>query len=296
MKAFNIKTILIPTDFSETSFLAVEHAAFMAKMFKADIVLLHVFEKNWEKFNIVEPNLSIEVPSDLSDKIEKRLDDLTVSIRREYGVKATSICTDGNIFHEIVKGSQESKADLIVMGTHGVSGFEEFFVGSNTYKVVTQSVCPVLSVQTHAKKIGFNNIILPIDHSFHSREKAGHAVALAKKYGSKIHILGLYNAVEDEVKKLEIKLDQVQSYIENQGVSFSRKTIEGENQAAMTFDAAKAMDADLIMIMTDQDSNGFFIGPYAQQIVNHSRIPVLSIRPTEGQFESPSLGGGSTAF
>lgn len=57
MKPFNVKKILIPIDFSETSLLAIEHAGFMAKLFKADLILLHVLEKNWEKFNIVEPQV-----------------------------------------------------------------------------------------------------------------------------------------------------------------------------------------------------------------------------------------------
>ena len=57
MKAFDIKKILIPIDFSETSMLAIEHAGFTAQLFKAELVLLHVVEKHWEQFSIVAPEL-----------------------------------------------------------------------------------------------------------------------------------------------------------------------------------------------------------------------------------------------
>mgnify|MGYP005742589521 FL=1 len=69
---FKIQKILIPIDFSETSMLAIEHAAFTAKLFKADLVLLHVIEKHWERFNIVVPNMRIDAPSDVTEKIETR--------------------------------------------------------------------------------------------------------------------------------------------------------------------------------------------------------------------------------
>jgi len=294
MKTFNIKKILIPIDFSETAFLAIEHACFMAKIFKADLVLLHVFEKHWERFNMfVQPEFVFENASELSDKIEKRLTEIAENIQKDYGISPMVILADGNICNEIVKVSKENQIDLIIMGTHGVSGFEEFFLGSNAYKVVTSSICPVVTVQAQSKSLGFKSILLPIDNSMHSRQKVDHAVELAKHYGAKIHIIGLMNNSDEEVsKKFEIKLDQVQAYIEKSGLAFSRKTILGNNQAVMTLDYSKQVNADLIAIMTDQEETIFFLGAYAQQIVNHSTIPVMSIRPTIGYIDFPALSGG----
>lgn len=289
MKSFKIQKILIPIDFSETSLLAIEHGAFMAKLFKAELILLHVLEKHWESFNIVVPEVVIENLSEFTDKIEAKLNELAENIRKEYGVLSTIISATGNIFNEIIEASKDSKADLVIMGTHGVSGFEEFFVGSNTYKVVTKSVCPVISVQTHAKKIGFKDILLPIDNSLHSRQKVNYAIGLAKQYGSKIHIVGLLDTDDIIVaKKMDIILDQVQKYIEENELSFSREILNGKNQSVTTLKYADKVNADLIVIMTDQeeDLSGFFIGPYAQQVVNHSKIPVMSIKPHEGIYTS----------
>jgi nucleotide-binding universal stress UspA family protein len=168
------------------------------------------------------------------------------------------------------------------MGTHGTSGMVEFFAGSNTYKVVTESSCPVISVRSPAKNTGYKTIVLPIDDSAHSRQKINHAIVLAKHSHASIHLLGLADSDDEgELKKFEGKLDQIQEYISKCGISFSRKTLNGGNQAKITYDYAKSVDADLIVIMTDQDENitGRLLGTYAQQIVNHSKIPVMSIQP-----------------
>jgi nucleotide-binding universal stress UspA family protein len=280
MKAFAIHKILIPIDFSETSLLAIEHAAFIAQLFRAELVLLHVVEKHWEQFSIISPELRVTPPSDLTHVIEKKLAETAEIIRAKYGVKSKYVTSSGNIFNEIFAVSKEYKIDLVVMGTHGTSGVVDFFIGSNTFKMVTQSECPVISVQTHSKTIGFKNILLPIDDSKHSRQKVNHAIVLAKNFGSRLHILGLTD-VETDMNKFEIKLDQIQDYLQKCDLPFTRKVIEGNNQARMTYDYAKNVNADLIAIMTDQDENmtGRLMGTFAQQIVNHSKIPVMTIQP-----------------
>ncbi len=282
MKAFNIQKILIPVDFSDTSMIAIEHAGFTAQVLKADLVLLHVVEKHWEKFSIIAPEMRVNAPSDFTNAIEKRLEETAAAIRSKYGVKSTCITADGNIFNEIVAVSKEHNVDLVVMGTHGTSGVVEFFVGSNTYKVVTESACPVLSVRAHASKVGFREIVLPIDDSAHSRQKVNHAVVIAKQFNSRINILGLPDTNDDgEMKKFEFKLDQIEEYLKKHDISFTRKSVNGGNQAKHTYEYAKSINADLIVIMTDQDETltGRLLGTYAQQIVNHSKIPVMSIQP-----------------
>jgi nucleotide-binding universal stress UspA family protein len=282
MKTFNPQKILIPIDFSETSMMAIEHGAYTAQLFKAELILLHVVEKHWEKFSVVAPELRVDAPTDLINSIEKRLEEVAVSILSKYGVKSTSITSDGNIFSEIIAISNEQNVDLIVMGTHGTSGVVEFFAGSNTYKVVTEAKCPVLSIRAETKKVGFKNIVLPIDDSNHSRQKVNHAIVLAKHSGAVIHVLGLADTSDaEELKRFEVKLDQIEAYMDKCGVISTRKTINEGNQAKVTYDYAKTQNSDLIVIMTDQDENitGRLMGTYAQQVVNHSKIPVMSIQP-----------------
>ena len=178
------------------------------------------------------------------------------------------------------------------MGTHGVSGFVELFLGSNTYKVTTLSHCPVLSVQVHAKKLGFENIILPIDNSAHSRQKVHHAVVLANHFGSTIHIVGLIDSgLETLQHQLESKVKQVADFLNQSKIANTTKIISGNNQAKLTLEYATEVNADLIIIMGDQEENlmGRLMGAYAQQIVNHSKIPTLTIPPEFGHLSTASM-------
>ncbi len=286
MKPFTIQKILIPIDFSETSLLAIEHAAFAAQLYKAELILLHVIEKYWENFSIITPQIQVTVPEDFMLSIEKKLEEVADDIRSKYGVKSDCITSNGNIFTEIMSVSKEKEVDLIVMGTHGASGIAEFFAGSNTYKVVTKAPCPVLSVQGTTKRFGYKDILIPIDDSIHSRQKVNHAIVLAKQFASKIHVLGLPDKDMDEVdlRKFEVKLTQIQEYAHKCGVLCDKTTVNGANQAKMTLDYANNNPVDLIVIMTDQEENitGRLIGTYAQQVVNHSKIPVMSVHPVVG--------------
>lgn len=289
MKPFKIEKILIPIDFSETSMLAFEHATFTAKLFKAELVLLHVIEKHWEKFSIVVPEMRIDPPGDIVNSIEKRLEDIASNLLKKHGIKSTCITGNGTIFSEVISVSKEHNVDLIMMGTHGSSGFAEFFIGSNAYKVVTSAECPVISIQSHAQTLGFKNILLPIDDSAHSRQKINHAIVLARQFSSKLHIVGLADFDDEtDLHKFEIKLTQIEQYIKKCDLTCTREIVHGKNQATMTAESAKSSGADLIIIMTDQDENisGRLMGPYAQQIVNHSKIPVMSIQPFIGTMAS----------
>lgn len=292
MKAFKIEKILIPIDFSETAFIAIEHAAYIAQTFKAELVLLHVVERHWEQFSIIQPEMVVPNPSEITNIIEKKLEQIAADVFSKYNVKSTSITSNGSIFSEIISVADEHDIDLIIMGTHGTKGFVEFFIGSNTYKVVTQSFCPVLSVQKHAEKVGFKNIVLPIDDSLHSRQKVTPAVTFAKAFGATIHIVGLHESGGD--KKFELKIEQIEEYVKKSGLQCTRKIFKDTNQAKISQEYAKAINADLIIIMTDQDENitGRLLGSYAQQIVNHSAIPVISIPPELGIIDYPSLAGG----
>ncbi|GAB4139636.1 MAG: universal stress protein [Bacteroidia bacterium] len=296
---FDVKKILVPVDFSETGNLALEHASFMARLIKADLTLLHVMPVNDYHFSIPEPILHIEERERLSKVVETKLNELSEATRENYGIRVNTLSASGQIAHEVVSIAQDEKFDLIIMGTHGAKGFEEMFIGSNAHKVVSVAPCPVITVQTHAKKLGYNNILLPIDRSIHSREKVKTAIGMAKYFHSKIHILGLLESDEaSEYDKLQIVLDQVQDAIEKAEVNFSRSTVEGSNLAHEALKAGQVMNSDLIIIMTDHESEmtGIFMGPVAKQIVNHSRIPVMSIKPSYHNFQSVNLGGGSGIY
>jgi nucleotide-binding universal stress UspA family protein len=291
---FPPKTILVPIDFSETGHLALQHAAFMARLMKAELILLHVLPISQYHFEIPEPILVFDNLDKVDKIVEQKLKETADRVHEEYGIQPRIFFTHGKVAQEVVQIARDENADLIIMGTHGASGYAEIFIGSNASKVVNIAPCPVITVQTHATKIGFTNIVLPIDRSPHSREKVDIAVKLASKYAAKVHIVGLVDEDEQSAyDKVQIVLDRVQSVIEKAGLTFSRQTLKGDNLAAEALRFGESVNADLIMIMTDQESKmtGIFLGVLAKQIVNHSRIPVMSIKPHYHDFQSLDLSG-----
>ena len=206
-------------------------------------------------------------------------------------MKVTFKTEAGKIYRKIVTSADELEVDIIVMGTHGVSGFQDFLVGSNTYRVVMSAPCPVISVQTHSKKIGFKDIVLPIDNSHSSRQKVKHCVEIAKHYNSIVHIAGIMTMSDvDMQRRFEVKIHQVQSFLEEHEVAHTVKIFKTENSPATTMNYAQQINADLLVVMTDQEGSGIFMGNFAQQIINQSKIPVMSLRPDEGDPEKISLG------
>lgn len=292
-----IKRILIPTDFSATGLLAIEHAAFMAKLFKADLYLLHAIEIAETTYGIYEPALVMFDYKEVEKVAFNQLNRIAGSIKKEYGVGVKIICVRGNSTAEIVKAVKDKNIDIVIMGTHGLSGFNEYFVGSNTHKTVTICPCPVLSVQAHAKKVGYGKIVLPIDNSLHSRQKVDFVIAIAKKYASRIYILGLQDNL-DAVgkKKFKIKIESVEKSVSQAGLPFETKIIDESNLASATLKYGKKVKADLITVLSGSESKltGIFLGPFSKQIINHSKIPVLTIKEEEGKYETISLAGATT--
>jgi nucleotide-binding universal stress UspA family protein len=281
MKTFHPSKILIPIDFSETGNLAIAHGAFMAKLFKADLLLLHVVEKHWQEFDVINPLPNNQISNAFAEKALKRIEEIAAQTHKEYGIVVNAICSvASSVSSEVVSQAKLEGVDLIVMGTHGISGVAEFFIGSNTYKTANISDKPVLSVQTDPQGVGFKKIVLPVDMSKHTLQKLAHTVEIAKKYASVVHVVGILST-KDEERALDIRLDQIGSYLKKNEVVFEATKIKNSNQAKATLEYAKKISADLIVIMTDQDEDiaGRLLGSYAQQIVNHSKIPVLSITP-----------------
>jgi nucleotide-binding universal stress UspA family protein len=174
---------------------------------------------------------------------------------------------------------------LVVTGTHGASVFVEFWIGSNANRIVSLSPCPVITIRSGIDvSRPLSKIILPIDSSTETRQKATFTGYLAKKHDAQIHILSLYSTKAKAIRRnVDAYTEQVAKYFDEEGVKSLITTKEADNIADGMIEYGKSVDANLISIMTQQESTtaNLWMGPYAQQIVNRSPIPVLCIRPKE---------------
>ncbi len=146
-----MKNIVVPTDFSEFSRLALDYAITIAQTFKATIFLIHVTpEKELDSIRQISPYLEPgkieELLKGRESEDRKQLNEFIPPEKKE-GIKTEAIHRVGTPFLEIIKVAKEKEADLIVMATHGRSGLSHILFGSVAEKVVRKSTCPVLSIR-----------------------------------------------------------------------------------------------------------------------------------------------------
>lgn len=183
------------------------------------------------------------------------------------------------------KVANEIEAFLIIIGTHGSSGFEEFWIGSNANRLVSGSSKPIITIRggidvgTDLKKI-----VLPLDSTKITRQKLPMTALLAKYFNSEVYILGIFTTTSDDIRyRVRNYVSQAEEYFVENGIKYKSTTIEADNITEATVKYAQEIGANLISIMTEQETTAANLlhGPYASQMVNHSPIPVLSIHASK---------------
>jgi len=174
---------------------------------------------------------------------------------------------------------------MVIAGTHGVSGFEEFWIGSNAYRIVTYAPCPVITVRASYKfEPSIKHIVIPIDSTLETRQKIPFATKLSKYFDAEIHVLSLYTTSIRAVRqRVDNYSKQVAKYLDDENVKYTIDTVDVESITKSIIGYTKKVEGDIIAIMTEQETTtaNLFLGAYAQQMVNHSPIPVLNIHAKE---------------
>jgi nucleotide-binding universal stress UspA family protein len=129
-----------------------------------------------------------------------------------------------------------------------------------------------------------DRIVLPIDSTQETRQKIPVAADIAKLFNSEIHILSLYSTTLKSVhRRVDNYTLQVKQFLGEQGIRNVSAIKESDNITRSTLDYSEEIRAGLIIIMTEQETTtaNLFLGTYAQQMINQSTIPVLSVRSKE---------------
>jgi len=142
--AFDLKRIAVPVDFSDASTNAVKYARRIGQLTRADLILINVVEPDaFLPPEALAPVCIEELKANPGESLRG-----LVSAAREAGIAgATSIIRSGLAAHEIVEAAKESDVDLIVIATHGYTGWKHFCIGSTAEQVVRAAPCPVLVVR-----------------------------------------------------------------------------------------------------------------------------------------------------
>lgn len=270
-----MKKIVVAVDFSSGSLHALQYAIGMANQSKGNIIMV------WVDKTASPESIYASMVENYRGEVVKRFNDLVAEMQPKLtGGKIDYKLRKGRIYAEIVNFAKIKKADCIITGSHGVSGFEEFWIGSNANRIVGHAKCPVFTVRNgYQIKEKISRIVLPIDHSNHTLKKVPYTAYLAHLFDAEVHILVIFSTgLQTMHKRVENFADKAKKYFDKAGVKYTVETTQTQNATKATIEYAKSVDAELISIMTEQDErrDSGLLGPCAQQVVNHSPIPVLS--------------------
>lgn len=274
------KVILVGIDFSDCSINALEHAITIARKAKAGIAMVWINHLDYSK-----EIFSVE-PQNLEDEVKNRFELLVTKYKYHLnGEKIEYYIRKGKVYKETCILANEIDAFMVVIGTHGSSGFEEFWIGSNANRIVSACTKPIITIRggidigTDLKKI-----VLPLDSTKMTRQKLPLTALLAKYFGSQVHVLGLFTTSSDDIRyRIRNYVAQAEEYLTENEIKFKSSFVEADNITEETISYASKIGANLITIMTEQETSAanLILGPYASQMVNHSPIPVLSIKPSK---------------
>lgn len=198
--------------------------------------------------------------------------------------KLEYILKKGKIYREVVNQAQAFEETIIVCSTHGASGFEEVFMGSNAFKIISAADMPVITIRHGAVAREISKIILPIDSSNETRQKLPVTAQIASIFNAEVHVIGLTTTTSEDVdNKVTAYCNQACEYLKDYDIKYQLQRLNVDNITKATIDYALNQEADLISIMTEQNDSlvDFVLGTAAQQMLNRSPIPVLSITPKE---------------
>ncbi len=279
------QTILVPIGFSAQSLLALEQAVNVARMLNAELTLLSVIEESGF-FARVFGDRDDEVMFELKKKAQSKLEELAENIRKKEKLEVKTLVSKGKVYQKVVEVSDMIDASYIVMGTNGQpKEIQKKLIGSNAFRVVSTANCPVITIKGQEHYNGCKRIILPLDLEKETKEKVKYAVQLGKLWNATINIVSVVSSSDDEeMGHLKGTVRQVQKYISDKGLECTSELVlkpKGSRVVSTILDYAKEKNADLVVIMTQQELEFTpnFVGSSAQSIIYNSEIPVMSIRP-----------------
>lgn len=278
-----IKRILVPTDFSEQATYAYEVALAIARRTGGAIKLLHAVEVPYGSGFSATGDLTLQPDNmehvyvlQLLEKTKSDMAKLLNSVDRR-GVNVVQQVEVNRPISQIKATIKEDGVDLVVMGSKGSSGLDEFLLGSNTEKVVRAADCPVLTVKKRDTDFTVNEIVLASDFKREIRHAIDRFKMFQDVFGARLHLVyintpGAFESSANIREKLE---HTAQKYgLQNYTINVYNDVIEEDG----ILHFAEDIRADLIMMATHGRTglSHLLSGSIAEDLVNHTNIPVLT--------------------
>lgn len=269
-----MKNIIIPVDFSTQSEFALKAGANLAKKYDATLHVLHMLELSDSLISHRDNENEIMFMLTLAkEKIEQFLD-------KEYleGITVKPHIKHYKVYKEVDNFAKEIGADLIVMGSHGLTIQDGLFAGSNVEKMVRKSSVPVLVIKSDPKDLNIKNIILGTDLSPESVSAYKRIVALFTQLES--NILPVYVNLPNNDFISSREFNEKLSDFAAAGGTNKVEFIAGHIVEDGLIQYAEEIGADLIAVSTKarKGFSHFLKGSTSEDLANHSRIPIMTFK------------------
>ena len=279
---------IVPIDFSMDSLKGLEWAILFSKKKSVNIQMVYVLSNS----SSFQPSV-VELEQKYAEAHFARLIK-EYTPRLGNNSKLRYIIKKGKVYREVVNQVNSYKNAVVSASTHGASGFEELFIGSNALKIMAATEQPVFTLRTVVPQ-DIRKIVVPIKLHLDTRQKAPIVADIAELFGSELHVVSVSTQKNKrDLARLESYSKQVLSYFTGRKLKTVQKTLVGDSLSSLTCNYCEAVDADLVAIVSGAiDKWNMILGSYAQQMVNNTPVPLLSITPKEKQIPAgfSTLGG-----
>lgn len=273
-----MKKILVPTDFSDHAFNAVKAAASIARKTNAELLLLHIIELPQEAMDAIKPGHDIPEIMFFKQWAEKRLSETSLSPELN-GLNVSQILLLGRTVNKVAEAAADNNVDLIVMGSHGASGFKELFVGSNTEKVVRHSEVPVLVIKNDETEIKMERVVFASDFMVENKASFVNALNFFRTSNVKPHFLMVNTP--NNFKPTHVAEKFVADLLKEFDMTEYEFSIYNDldiEKGILNF--SERVNADLIAMGTHgrKGISKFLNGSISEDLVNHSSRSLLTFK------------------
>ena len=278
--------ILVAVDFEEHSMNAFQQACQLARICNAEILSLYVIEPldNLYKHIAIEDYINKMVL-----QAREKFDELVKQDNqkdKKCKIPVANLILKGKPYEKILEVANDYGVLMIVMGKTGIDTFRKSkYIGSNTYNVIREAKCPVVSMDNKSNVGKLKNLLIPVDLEKNYENQLDTAASFASNFASALNIFTVFNVknVVDRIIKLSNN-NKLRKRLKKKNVNFNIDAIRLQKSHSISkyiLSKSEQVNADMIIISTQQkkDIVNCFIGSTAQKIINKSKIPVLSIMP-----------------
>ncbi len=276
-----MKNFIVPIDFSEESLSGLDMAVLFSQKKTVNIQLVNVITSSSDNLQ----STKTESEKSAEKKFKKLIKEYEPKLGNDSKIRY--IIKTGKVYKEIVSQADSYQNSVVAASTHGASGFEELFVGSNAIKIMSATHKPVFAIRKAAPK-KIKKIVLPIKLLADTRQKFPMAAEIAKLFGAEVHVVTISTKNNKrDLKRLHSYSNQCVGYLKYNKIPVVTSTVVGDSLPNLTLNYAKAVNADMIIMMSSSiDKWNVVLGSFAQQMLNKSHLPLLAVKPMPRQLPS----------